>query len=145
MLVDQHGDSVTLEQFRGRVVIVAFAYGHCETVCPLIVHDVLRASHDASDVDPVVLVVTLDPWRDTPSRLASISRAWQLEGKGLLLGGSVPDVERTLDAWGIDRRRDLSTGEIVHPTQVHLVDRTGRLTYVSPSEPGRVTSLLRRM
>ena len=144
-LVDQHGDTVRLERFRGRVVIVAFAYGHCETVCPLIVQDALRAARDAADVEPVLLVVTLDPWRDTPSRLASIAKAWQLEGAGLLLGGSVEEVERTLDAWGIDRRRDLDSGEIVHPTDVYLVDRAGRLAYVSASDPARVASLLRRM
>ena len=36
-LVDQHGDSVALEQFRGRPVLVTFAYGHCTSVCPLVV------------------------------------------------------------------------------------------------------------
>ncbi len=40
-LVDQHGGTVTLDAFRGRPVVVTFAYAHCDTICPVIVADVL--------------------------------------------------------------------------------------------------------
>jgi hypothetical protein len=42
-LVDQHGRELSLDEYRGRPVLVAFAYAHCATVCPLIVSDVLEA------------------------------------------------------------------------------------------------------
>ena len=72
-LTDQCGREVTLESFRGRPVLVTFAYAHCETVCPLVVADVLAARAPLARDPPAVLIVTLDPWRDTPSRLASIA------------------------------------------------------------------------
>ena len=55
-LVDQHGQTVPLEAFRGRPVLVTFAYAHCETVCPLIVADVLAAARSLTEHPPAVLV-----------------------------------------------------------------------------------------
>src|SRR5690606_5828041 len=74
-LTDQHGQQVTLADFDGRPVIVAFVYAHCETVCPAIVSDVLESRQLARGPRPAVLFVTLDPWRDTPARLPAIARA----------------------------------------------------------------------
>lgn len=142
-LVDHRGDTARLAQYHGRVVLVAFAYGHCQTVCPLVVHDAMRAVAAARDVDPALLVVTLDPWRDTPGRLPHIAAAWGLDGVGRLLGGGVTDVERTLDAWGVARRRDGNTGEIVHPTSVHVVGRDGRLAWVVPGDAARLAAVIR--
>jgi protein SCO1/2 len=143
VLLGHRGDTVRLEQFRGRVVLVAFAFGHCETACPLVMHDAMRVVRETPDVAPVLLVVTLDPWRDTPARLPHIAKAWALDGAGLLLGGAVEDVERTLDGWRIARARDPDTGQITHPAELYVIDRAGRLAYVTPSDPARVASLLR--
>ncbi len=142
-LVDQYGDTVRLQDFRGRRVLVVPAYGHCETVCPLIVHDAKEAL--SSDPDAVLLIVTLDPWRDTPSRLPHLAQSWQLPPGAHVLSGSVETVERLLDAWGIARSRDDRTGEILHPVSIYLIDRLGRLAYIAPSDPGRLAALLARL
>lgn len=128
-LVNQHGDTVRLEQFRGRPVLLTFAYGHCETVCPLTVHDVLLAERRLSRASPAVLIVTVDPWRDTPARLASIAAGWELPADAQLLSGTVSAVEATLDAWGVPRVRKTDDGEIVHSSVVTLIDRRGRIAY----------------
>ena len=52
----------------GRPVVVTFAYAHCTTICPVIVSEVLGARDKLALHKPVVLIVTLDPWRDTPAR-----------------------------------------------------------------------------
>lgn len=142
-LTDQHGRQIALESFRGRPVVVTFAYAHCETICPVIVTDALGARQKLSrdPNPPVVLVVTLDPWRDTPSRLPHIASSWSLPAGAHLLGGSVADVEAALDAWKIERRRDERTGEIVHPTSVYIVDRAGQLAWIAPADGGRLAAL----
>lgn len=139
-LVDQYGDTVRLGDFQGRPVLVVPAYGHCETVCPLIVHDAKEALVKAPGA--ALLIVTLDPWRDTPSRLPSIARSWQLPPGAHILSGSVETVERTLDAWGVARSRNERTGEILHPVSIYLIDRLGQLAYIAPSDPGRLAALL---
>jgi cytochrome oxidase Cu insertion factor (SCO1/SenC/PrrC family) len=129
-LVDQSGREITLQSFRGRPVIVTFAFAHCQTVCPLIVSDVLAARRQIDGARPAVLIVTLDPWRDTPSRLPSIAQVWGLAGDAHVLSGRPDDVERTLNAWRVPRTRNQMNGDILHPSIVYVVAADGRIAYV---------------
>jgi protein SCO1/2 len=135
-LVDQSGRTVTLEQFRGRPVIVTFAYAHCETVCPTLVSEVLGARDALTSRPPVVLIVTLDPWRDTPSRLPSIAERWGASGDVHVLSGVPDSVERVLNAWRVPRARNERTGDVSHPSVVYVIGPDGRIAYVvSGSQP----------
>jgi protein SCO1/2 len=129
-LTDQHGRIITLDSLRGRPVIVTFAFGHCETVCPLIVSDVLAARRRIAGARPAILIVTLDPLRDTPGRLPTLADAWRLDGDAHVLSGPPDDVERTLNAWRVPRTRNQKTGDIVHPSIAYVVGPDGRITYV---------------
>ena len=129
-LVDQSGRTVTLEQFKGRPVIVTFAYAHCETVCPTLVSEVLGARDALKSRPPVVLIVTLDPWRDTPSRLPSIAERWGASGDVHVLSGVPDSVERVLNAWRVPRARNERTGDVSHPSVVYVIGPDGRIAYV---------------
>jgi protein SCO1/2 len=129
-LVDQHGRTVALEQFRGRPVLVTFAYAHCETVGPTLVREVLGARDQLGARAPAVLIVTLDPWRDTPSRLPSMAERWGASGDVHVLGGAPEEVERVLNAGRIPRARNERTGDVSHPSVVYVVGADGRIAYV---------------
>jgi protein SCO1 len=144
-LVDQHGDRIGIERFRGRPVLVAFAYGRCETICPVIVQDALRAQARLEDLRPVVVVVTLDPWRDTPRRLPHVAESWGLGPGAHLLGGRVEEVEAALDAWQVRRSRDTRTGEVVHPPLVYVVDAEGRIAFAVPGGVDGIVEAARRL
>jgi cytochrome oxidase Cu insertion factor (SCO1/SenC/PrrC family) len=147
-LTSQHGDVIDLAQFRGRPVIVTFAYAHCTTICPVIVTHALRAQEQlaGSDDAPVALVVTLDPWRDPPSRLPAMATGWGFpERDAYVLSGSVADVEATLDAWDVPRTRDENTGEVTHPSLLYVIDRAGRIAYASTGGVDALVSLIRRL
>jgi cytochrome oxidase Cu insertion factor (SCO1/SenC/PrrC family) len=139
-LVDQHGDSVSLEQFRGRPVIVTFAFGHCTTVCPLTVHAARLAAQRLSGKGAVLLVVTLDPWRDTEPRLPYLARRWELGESMHLLSGGPDEVERTLSRWRIPRARNPATGDITHPSMVYVIGPDGRIAYALGPEPGVIAA-----
>jgi cytochrome oxidase Cu insertion factor (SCO1/SenC/PrrC family) len=135
-LVDQWGRTVTLERVRGRPEIVTFAYAHCETVCPTLVSEVLGARDALTSRPPVVLIVTLDPWRDTPSRLPSIAERWGASGDVHVLSGVPDSVERVLNAWRVPRARNERTGDVSHPSVVYVIGPDGRIAYVlSGSQP----------
>lgn len=138
----------SLSEFAGRVALVTFAYAHCTTVCPVVVTHALAAQEQltASGERPVVLILTLDPWRDTPSRLPEMARSWGLPPTdALVLGGSIEDVERTLDAWEVPRSRDMTTGEVVHPALTYVVDREGRIAFATNGGPAAIVSLVERL
>lgn len=144
-LVNQDGDTVTLAQFRGRPVLITFAFAHCETVCPLVVRDVLDAQEQLADLDPVAIVVTLDPWRDLPSRLPHIARQWQLGPDAHVLSGSVARVQDVLDRWRVGRRRDPTTGDLIHSRLVYVLDGAGRIAYAVSAGTEQIVDVARTL
>jgi len=144
-LMDQRGAMVTLAELRGRPALVTFAYAHCKTVCPLVVAEVLRARNRLADQKPTVVVVTLDPWRDTPSRLSAVAEQWRLPTDAHVLSGSVQDLEAALDRWGVVRTRNLRTGEVTHAQVVYILDRMGKVAYSTTADAEVIEQLVRRL
>lgn len=144
-LVDQRGQPTTMDAFRGRPVLVAFAYAHCETICPAIVRDVIDAQARLADRAPAVLIVTLDPWRDTPARLPAIASAWRLPPEVHVLSGEPDQVERTLNAWRIPRARNERTGDLSHPSLVYVIDPGGRIAYALSGHADQIVAAVRAL
>ncbi len=129
-LVDQHGDTLRLGQLRGEVTLVTFAFGHCQTICPAIVRDVLVARRRLATTRAVnAIVVTLDPWRDIPSRLPYLASKWELGTDEFIVSGAVDDVEAVLDGWGVPRQRDPLTGDVTHPALAYIVTADGTIAF----------------
>lgn len=126
VLVDQHGARTTLADFGGPVVLT-FAFGHCATICPVVVHDTRTARAAAQRDDVPLVVITLDPWRDTPEHLPHIASAWELGPRDRVLSGDIDVVQEALDALGVPRRRDERTGDIEHPAVVMATDARGHV------------------
>jgi cytochrome oxidase Cu insertion factor (SCO1/SenC/PrrC family) len=153
-LVDQFGETLDLERLKGRPALVTFAFGQCGTICPMIVRDVLetqarvRRKAEAGEVDaeriPRVVVVTLDPWRDTPSRLPYLAEFWKIGEDGYVLSAGVDDVTRVLDAWNVARDRDLDTGDVLHPLLTYVLDASGRIAFASSGGVAALTELVDR-
>ncbi|HRP07709.1 MAG TPA: SCO family protein, partial [Gemmatimonadales bacterium] len=127
VLVDQQGVRRSLVDLAERPALLTAAFGHCETVCPTMVHDLIRMRDQSGRGDLPVIVITVDPWRDTPNRLAGIAALWQLGEQDLLLSGTVDEVELALDRLKIARSRDLRTGDVAHVPVVFRLD-AGRVT-----------------
>lgn len=145
-LVDQRGGPFDLAEYRGRPVLVTFAFGHCATICPVVVKRALAARDELPELEVAVVVVTLDPWRDTPSRLPFIAQVWGVESqRSYVLSGEVDEVERVLDAWNVARRRDLRTGDIEHPALTYVLDREGKIAFATSGDTRILVGLLRRL
>jgi protein SCO1/2 len=71
-LKDPSGKERTLEDFRGKAVVVFFGYTQCPDVCPTTLATLATAMKElGADADRVqVLFITVDPERDTPELLA---------------------------------------------------------------------------
>lgn len=128
-LVDQEGRSFENSDLRGHVTIVTFAFAHCHTVCPAIVQTMRTLAARMGEQAPQFAVVTLDPWRDTPSRLAQMHSDWQMPASVRVLSGEVDDVTAVLDGFNVPWQRDEATGDVVHPALVYAIDADGRIAY----------------
>ena len=139
---DQLGGVTRLDDYLGRWVMVTFAFGHCEDICPVIVQQAKRARADEGADSVPLLVISLDPWRDAPERLGAIATAWELAPHDRALSGSVDEVNAALDAWRIARQRDPDTGMIAHGSTIVLVDPGGREAWRIEGAPQRVREAL---
>lgn len=140
VLTDQQGARRSLADLGRTAALVTVAFGHCTTVCPTVVYDLRRARREAGSTVPLI-VVTVDPWRDTPARLGTLARQWQLSADDVVLSGDVAEVEAVLDALGIARARDPQTGDVSHGVTILLLEG-GRLRRRLDGGWGRVNELL---
>tara|TARA_Y100000589_G_scaffold156632_1_gene149181 strand:+ start:738 stop:1544 length:807 start_codon:yes stop_codon:yes gene_type:complete len=72
-LTDQNGNIVSLSDYRGKVVVVAFIFTSCPDVCPAIEHTLNFVDYKLPDHgienDVQMLSITIDPARDTVETL----------------------------------------------------------------------------
>ena len=133
-LVDQDGAEVSLRRFKGKPVVVTFVFAHCQTMCPLLVQHIKQAALGAPSSE--VLLITLDPWRDTPSGLPGIARQWDVpKNFHILSSKSADEVLSVVNAYQVPFERNEKTGDISHPGLVFLVDAHGRLVYTFNNPP----------
>ena len=53
-------------------------------------------------------------------------------------------MNRVLDAWKVARRRDPGTGDVAHPTLVHVLDAGGRIACAASGGVGTLAELIVR-
>lgn len=132
-LVDHQGKKVSLDELRGRVVVLTGVYASCTFTCPMILGQA-KAAIDALGEDErrevTVVAVTMDPNKDTPEILAGMAKAQGVSAPIFRLSTGAPElVEKLLDRMGIERRRDPETGVIDHANLFLVIDRQGRIAY----------------
>jgi protein SCO1/2 len=122
---DQSGVERTLVGLRGKPVLLAMIYTHCTSVCPLSVSEMKRV--EARHPDVRLVLVSLDPAKDSPARLADYAKERGLSpDRWLLLTGSESDVRDLAATIGIRYRR-ISADDLAHSNILTLLDRDGRV------------------
>ena len=125
---DQRGERVTLASLRGSPALLAFFYGTCDSVCPIIVRDLqdVEASLSASDrARTRFVLVTIDPSVDTPVRLGDYATAHGLDpGRWRLLSGAPEQVRVLANVLGV-KYRPTGTGQFSHTIRITLLDQNG--------------------
>lgn len=102
-LVDQDGRPADLASLHGRVVILADFMTSCQEECPITTGALLDVEHDlAADhlLDRVAIVeVTVDPWRDSPSRLLAYRS--MVGARWTMLTGTAEDLHQLWSWFGV--------------------------------------------
>ncbi len=133
-LTDHNGQSRSLRDFRGKVVVLFFGYLHCPDVCPTTMADLAQVmgklGPDSEKVQ--VLFVTVDPERDTPELIAKYAPAFHPSFLGLY-GGKQATADATRAFNVVYQKQATSTGyNVDHSSGTFLVDAAGRVRLLSP-------------
>ncbi len=120
------GSSQELSALAGHPILLLLFYGSCETACPALVHDLERVAALLGPASEVrFALVTFDPERDTPERLAAYATARHLESPRWTLLHGAPDQVRELAAAVGVRYRAIGDGQFSHTMRILLLDRRG--------------------
>ena len=129
-LVDQDGRRFAWASRRGTVQVVAMFYTSCQYICPLIVDSgkgVEKALDPAARARLGILLISMDPKRDTPAALMSIVRKRKLDtARWTLASPPAEDVRTVAGVLGV-RYRALADGEFNHTSALVLLDAEGRI------------------
>jgi protein SCO1 len=129
-LVDQDGKTLSLDRYRGHPVIVTLFYGGCPNACPLLIES-LRATEQALSpserTDLRVLLVTIDPERDTPAALSKLATQRRVDLSRWTLATMTANDVRMLAATLNVQYRRLPDGEYNHSSVLTLLSKDGAL------------------
>jgi len=129
-LIDQSGKAVGLDLYAGGPVLVTMFYGSCPHVCPMLIATAQRYERELPEAGRQrlrVLMVSLDPDRDTPAKLGEVAQRHRVDlARWTLARTGADDVRRLAAALGIQYRK-LPDGEFSHATVITLLDPQGRI------------------
>lgn len=123
---DQRGATRPIASLAGRPVVMAMIYTHCSATCPLIIGEMKRIEH--ADPGVALVLVSLDPDRDTPGRLAEYASTEGLSDRWTLLSGSDDDTRALAATLGVRYRR-ISAEELAHSNTLTLLDASGTIVH----------------
>ncbi len=132
------GQRVRLSDFRGKIVVLYFGYTFCPDVCPTSLSTLARAMKRLGPkADQVqVLMVTVDPERDTPAQLATYMSYFDPRFIGLT--GTPDEIAAAATPFGIYYQRHAGSSAssylVDHTATLTVLDTAGRLRLVLPFE-----------
>ena len=128
-LTDHTGKPRKLEDFRGKAVVLFFGFTHCPDVCPTTLAEVAQAIKTlGADAERVqLLMVTVDPERDTQETLAKYVTAF--DPRFLGLRGDLAATRKAAGEFKIffEKRKQGDGYTVDHSAQSYVIDPQGRL------------------
>jgi len=137
-LTDHSGTRRTLEDFRGRLVVVFFGFTSCPDVCPTTLMTLAQAMKQLGpDADQVqVVMITVDPSRDTQKTLSQYVTSFDPRFIALVPGEEELKQVASRFKIYINRNKPNAGGfyTVDHTTSAFVFDRSGRIRLFVPHE-----------
>lgn len=145
-LIDQNGQTLTLADFQGQVVVLTFLDSRCQDTCPLTAADLRRTHQALGTAAPsvVFLGVNVNVNANTLADITAATQEWHLDEIStwhFLTGGS-PELEAVWQSYGIDVMPPVDEGgDLSHSPGIYLIDQNGQqrwyvsTPFVGPNTP----------
>ena len=150
-LRDFNGRLRTLEDFRGKVVVLFFGFTHCPDICPTTMTDLKKTMNllkeKASGIQ--VIFITLDPARDTEDVLKKFIPTFNSSFLGLT--GSESEIDKVTTQFKIFYKK-VNDGSkagytIDHSAGLYVIDKNGsvKLHISNGEKPEDIASDLEKL
>jgi protein SCO1/2 len=131
------GKPVRLSDFAGKLVLLYFGYTFCPGICPTTLAEIAQALHTLGPQEAEkiqVLMISVDPERDTPARLAEYVP--HFHPKFLGLTGTPVEIATTAASYGVFYKKYAGPAAnsylVDHTSMVIVVDDQGVVRLLFP-------------
>src|SRR5713101_7072453 len=138
-LRDQNGAAISLESLRGHAVLLTFLDSKCVRECPIEGHVLGDVFRRMKGTGAVALVVSVDPWADTPGSARTFAARAGWSGNWHWLLGDRAALAPVWRAYNIAVKR--TPGDVLHSAALYVIDSSGNLRagYLFPFSADSVT------
>lgn len=127
--VDQHGDTISNQDYLGKVYVVEFFFSTCPTICPVMKENLVAVQEAFSENEDFgIASFSIDPTHDTPEVLKTYAEKNSITHPNwhLLTGNGKEIYELANEGFSIYAGRDeQAEGGFAHSGYFALVDREG--------------------
>jgi len=129
-LVNQFGQPMSLSQFRGKVVMLAFEDSECTTVCPLTTQSMVLAKELLGKAGSSVQLLGVDANPDAiqVANVRNYSQVHNMTNQWDFLTGTAAQLKSVWNDYHIAVQ--IESGEIDHTPALYMIDQQGRLQKV---------------
>jgi protein SCO1 len=125
---NQRGESVTIDAWKGKIVVANFFFTHCPAICPKMIYQLKRVQAYAKK-DVFITSFSVDPERDSVARLRDYAGQAGIKGNWMLLTGDKRELYRfarkELEIVATDG--DGGPGDFIHSENLVLIDRNKKI------------------
>jgi cytochrome oxidase Cu insertion factor (SCO1/SenC/PrrC family) len=140
-LTNQFGQPMSLKQFRGKAVVIAFVDSECTTVCPLSTLAMLQAKQMLGKAGNQVQLLGIDanPEAISAADVMGYSRAHNMVNRWDFLTGTLPQLKAAWKSFHIYAK--VVGDEIDHTPALYVIDPQGRerTVYLTPMAYSSIT------
>jgi protein SCO1/2 len=143
VLQGSDGSRLTLDRYRGKVVVLEFGFTSCQKICPVTLANLAQVytKLEAAAGGMQVIFITVDPKRDSPERLRNYLGVFNpafIGGTGTSnqLELTLAELSTVRQAYGVVASEvpaeDKLSYDIHHSSSIYLIDRDGKLRALVP-------------
>ena len=147
-MIDHLGNDVGLPAFKGKWTLLFFGFTTCPDICPTTL-GVLNKALEGLDEPPQVVMVTVDPERDTSEKLKNYVTAFNSEFRGFVgtFDQTVRLAEQLNIAFGKIPGSEPGTYLVDHTASIVLIDpHAGYAGFIkAPHRSQHIASIIRSL
>lgn len=132
---DQAGHTMSLSDFRGKVVVLEFLDPHCTDICPIVSREFLKAYHDLGPLAGKVVFagINVNAYHHGVNDVLAFSRSQQLTTipSWHYFTGPVPALRKAWRDYNIDVNAPNPDADVQHTSAVYIIDPQGRERFLA--------------
>lgn len=126
--INQDGDTITNEDYAGKVYVVEFFFTTCPSICPIMSRNLVTLQEEFKGNDFAIASFTIDPEHDTPEVLKEYAKNYGVTNPDwhFLTGDRQKIYELANNGFGIYANEDETVpGGFAHSGLFALIDKEG--------------------